>query len=64
MSTVDVIGYLKIAVVSALPTPSSSLQGVLVVMSGNLYYCDGNQWHKLTPALDPSDYVVIGNMVD
>lgn len=41
ITTLDV---LKIATVSALPTPSSALAGALCYYSGALYYCDGTQW--------------------
>ncbi|GIV50576.1 MAG: hypothetical protein KatS3mg038_1097 [Candidatus Kapaibacterium sp.] len=44
ITTLDV---LKIATVTSLPTPSSSLAGALCYYSGAIYYCDGTQWTAL-----------------
>lgn len=44
ITTLDVI---KIASVTALPTPSSALAGALCYYSGALYVCNGTQWTAL-----------------
>lgn len=40
------LSYRNLPKVSSLPTPSSSLEGVLVELTtdSHLYYCDGTQW--------------------
>lgn len=66
MSNTTFLSTIVIAEVSALPTPSSSLRGAIVAYNGQLYYCDGTEWHQITPPASggSSGDLAIGNIID
>lgn len=50
--TTKQLGYVAVAKVPSLPTPSSTFEGVILELSSDSkpYYCDGTQWIDLTDA--------------
>lgn len=56
----DFLGDLKIPTVTSLPSVAQS-SGEVVQYNGQLYYCDGSQWHQITPPSGSSGWSLTGN---
>ncbi|MEM4360384.1 MAG: hypothetical protein QXT45_07650 [Candidatus Bilamarchaeaceae archaeon] len=67
MSSTTFLSTLIISSVTALPTPTPELRGAIVSYNNQLYYCDGTEWHQITPPSSGgsnSGDLAIGNIID